>query len=302
MREDIEAFLNYLKVENGFSQHTIAAYRNDLFQLSNFIEEQNPGGWPTSLSKIDRQTLISYILDLKKREYAPATVARKIAAIKSFSGFMVAEGKLQDDPTENLTSPHLGKPLPKVLSIAEVRRLLEEPAKSDTAEALRDRAMLELLYATGMRVSELVALNPDNVNTKDGYVRCFGKGSKERLIPIHPQSAQILDKYIEHSRPKLLNGQHGETALFLNQRGQRLTRQGFWQILKGYAKAAGLKVNITPHTLRHSFATHMLSGGADLRSVQEMLGHQNISTTQVYTHLTSEHVRQSYEKAHPRAK
>lgn len=302
MREDIEAFLNHLMVEKGFSLNTISAYRNDLFQLSNFIEEQKRGGWAIRWSEVDRQLLLSYILDLKQRDYAPTTLARKIAAIKSFFSFMVAEGKLEADPTENVTSPHLGKPLPKPLSIADVRRLLEAAAKSDTPEAKRDRAMLELLYATGMRVSELVSLNPENVNTGDGHVRCFGKGSKERIIPIHPQAAQLLAEYIELSRPKLLNHHQEEQSLFPNQRGQRLTRQGFWQILKGYAKAAGLEGDVTPHTLRHSFATHMLSGGADLRSVQEMLGHRNISTTQVYTHLTSDHVRQSYEKSHPRAK
>ncbi|MBI4288472.1 MAG: site-specific tyrosine recombinase XerD [Chloroflexi bacterium] len=302
MREDIEAFLNQLNVEKGFSPHTISAYRNDLYQLCNFTEEQSKDKRERRAEDVDRQLLISYILDLKQRDYAPTTVARKIAAVKSFFGFIVAEGKMKADPTENLASPRLGKPLPKPLSIAEVRRLLEQPAKSGSPDALRDRAMLELLYATGMRVTELVSLDPENVNTDEGHVRCFGKGSKERLIPIHPQAARIVSEYIERARPQLLNDNHDDSALFLNQRGQRLTRQGFWQILKGYAKQAGLDPEITPHTLRHSFATHMLRGGADLRSVQEMLGHRNISTTQVYTHLTSEHVRQSYEKSHPRAR
>lgn len=302
MREEVEAFLSYLAVEKGFSRNTALAYRNDLYQLSNFVDEQRKGKPPARLADVDRQVLISYILDLKQRDYAPTTLARKIAAVKSFFGFVVREGRLQADPTENIASPRLGKPLPKPLSIAEVRRLLEQPAKSETPEAIRDRAMLELLYATGMRVTELVSLNPENVNTHEGYVRCFGKGSKERIIPIHPQAARVVAEYVDNARPKMLNHSQQEPALFLNQRGQRLTRQGFWQILKGYARSAGLDGDITPHTLRHSFATHMLRGGADLRSVQEMLGHRNISTTQVYTHLTSEHVRQSYEKSHPRAR
>lgn len=302
MRQDIETFLDYLLVEKGYSPHTVSAYRNDLYQLSNFVEEKSKSKLASRPSEVDRQVLISYILDLKQRDYAPTTLARKIAAIKSFFGFLVSEGKLESDPTENLASPRLGKSLPKPLTIAEVRCLLDAPSKSDSPDAVRDRAMLELLYATGMRVSEMVSLNPENVNTQEGHVRCFGKGSKERVIPIHPRAAQILAEYIDNSRPKLLNNTTDESALFLNQRGQRLTRQGFWQILKGYAREAGLNEDVTPHTLRHSFATHMLSGGADLRSLQEMLGHRNISTTQVYTHLTSEHVRNSYEKSHPRAK
>jgi len=179
--------------------------------------------------------------------------------------------------------------------------LLEQPAKLSTPEAKRDKAMLELLYASGMRVSELVSLNLGNVDTEGGSVRCFGKGHKERVIPIAPRAALTLKEYLQEARPHLAHND-AERALFLNRRGERLTRQGFWQILKGYAKSAELGTEVTPHTLRHSFATHMLSGGADLRSVQELLGHANISTTQVYTHLTTEHIRRSYEKSHPRAK
>jgi integrase/recombinase XerD len=179
--------------------------------------------------------------------------------------------------------------------------LIEQPAKLSTPEAKRDRAMLELLYASGMRVSELVSLNLDDINIDDGSVRCFGKGHKERLIPIAPRAALTVKKYLQEARFNLLHND-AEQALFLNRRGDRLTRQGLWQILKGYAKSAGLDKEITPHTLRHSLATHMLNGGADLRSVQELLGHANISTTQVYTHLTTEHVRRTYEKSHPRAK
>jgi integrase/recombinase XerD len=200
-----------------------------------------------------------------------------------------------------MESLSVGRSLPRPISISQVRALLEQPAKSSAPEALRDSAMLHLLYASGMRVSELVNLNLEHVNTLDGEVRCFGKGSKERIIPIAAPAASIVDDYVKKTRPRLAR-REGEKALFLNRRGDRLTRQGFWQILKEYAKAAGLENEVTPHTLRHSFATHMLSGGADLRSVQELLGHANISTTQVYTHLTTEHVRRAYEKSHPRAK
>jgi integrase/recombinase XerD len=200
-----------------------------------------------------------------------------------------------------MTSPSVGKALPKPIPINQVRLLLEQPAKLSTAEAKRDRAMLELLYASGMRISELVALNLGDVNTEgDYFVRCFGKGRKERIIPLYEQIAKTIKKYTDEDRPQLARGKK-EEALFLNARGERLTRQGFWQKLKEYAKSAGLDKKISPHTLRHSFATHMLSGGADLRSVQELLGHANISTTQVYTHLTTEHVRRTYDKSHPRA-
>ena len=228
-------------------------------------------------------------------------MARKIAAVKSFFDFMVNDGALRNDPTENLSSPKVGKSLPKPLSVAEVEALLSAPVKLSSPEAKRDVAMLELLYACGMRVSELVSLNTVDVNLDAGFVRCLGKGSKERIIPIHQRAAQSIKEYMVAVRPLLLRDEEDD-ALFLNRRGERLTRQGFWLILKNHAKAAGIKREVTPHTLRHSFATHILSGGADLRAVQELLGHASISSTQIYTHLTSEHVRQAYEKAHPRAR
>ncbi len=302
VREDIDKFLNYLTVEKGFSENTIAAYRNDLYQLTSFVEEEaaKTGSIP-SWASFGRQGMLSYLLNLKERNYAVTTTARKVAATKSFFGFMVAEGKVKDSPTQNIGSPKVGKSLPKPISISQVRLLLEQPAKLSTLEAKRDKAMLELLYASGMRVSELVSLNLDDVDTEGGYVRCFGKGGKERLIPIHDQAAKAVKEYIGETRPQLAHNQD-EQALFLNPRGGRLTRQGFWQKVKEYAKLAELDTKISPHTLRHSFATHMLSGGANLRSVQELLGHANISTTQVYTHLTTEHIRRTYEKSHPRAK
>jgi len=302
VKSETNSFLNYLNVEKGFSGNTIAAYRNDLNYLAEFATlEATKQNLMPSWANFNRQWMLSYMLNLKERRYAPTTIARKVAAARSFFGFLTAEGMIRTDPTENMSSPSVGKPLPKPISIAEVRRLLEQPEKTNTLEAKRDKAMLELLYAGGMRISELVSLNMGDVDTEGGYVRCLGKGKKERLIPIYAGAARSVKDYIEQTRPKLVRNR-AETALFLNPRGERLTRQGFWQKLKEYAKAAKLSAEVSPHTLRHSFATHMLSGGADLRAVQELLGHANISTTQVYTHLTSEHVRRTYERSHPRAK
>ncbi|MFQ6122704.1 MAG: site-specific tyrosine recombinase XerD [Dehalococcoidales bacterium] len=302
MREEVKSFLNYLAVEKGYSENTIAAYQNDLNGLVSFAEEETAKqSLVPSWANFGRQGMLSYMLDLKERGYVPTTIARKVAAARSFFGFLVAEGIIKTDPTENMSSPSVGKSLPKPISISQVRQLLDQPAKLSTLEAKRDKAMLELLYASGMRISELVALNLGDVDTEGGTVRCFGKGHKERLLPIYEQAARAVKEYIEETRPKLAHDKE-ESALFLNPRGDRLTRQGFWQKLKEYAKAANLDTQISPHTLRHSFATHMLSGGADLRAVQELLGHANISTTQVYTHLTTEHVRRTYEKSHPRAK
>jgi integrase/recombinase XerD len=299
MRKALEDFLTFLSVEKGASANTVAAYRNDLQQLSDFITAR-PGadGW----NDVDRALIQDFILDMKKRGYSETSVARKVAAVRSFYGFLTAEGLVELNPTEGLSSPRIGKTLPKAISPNEVDELLEQPARRATPEAKRDRAMLELLYATGMRVTELVSLdiNNLNLNPQSPHVRCMGKGAKERTIPIHDQAVEAIVDYLEDGRPVLVKNRD-EMALFVNRRGERLTRQGFWLILKGYAKAANLGTEVTPHTLRHSFATHMLRGGMPLRNVQEMLGHANISTTQVYTHLTSEHVREVYERAHPRA-
>jgi integrase/recombinase XerD len=302
MKESIDAFLHYLAVEKGYSEHTISAYHNDLTGLIEFAQKETKTINAASWAGFTRQTMLSYMLSLKERGYVATTIARKVAAARSFFGFMVAEGKIKNNPTENMSSPSVGKALPKPIPISQVRLLLEQPAKLTTSEAKRDRAMLELLYASGMRISELVALNMGDVNFEgDYFVRCIGKGRKERIIPVYQQIAVTVKKYVDEDRPKLAHGKK-ENAMFLNARGDRLTRQGFWQKLKEYAKTAGLSSQISPHTLRHSFATHMLSGGADLRSVQELLGHANISTTQVYTHLTTDQVRRSYDKSHPRAK
>ena len=302
MIEEINSFLNYLVVEKGFSENTIDAYRNDLHQSAGFAkEEATKNGLMPSWANFNRQTMLSYMLNLKERNYAPTTIARKVAAVRSFFGFIMAEGIIKTDPTQNMSSPSVGKSLPNPISISQVRQLVEQPAKLSTPEAKRDKAMLELLYASGMRISELISLNLGDVDTEGGFVRCFGKGHKERIIPIYEQASKAVKDYVEETRPKLVRNKN-ETALFLNPCGERLTRQGFWQKIKEYAKSANLDAQISPHTLRHSFATHMLSGGADLRVVQELLGHANISTTQVYTHLTTEHIRRTYEKSHPRAK
>lgn len=299
MRKALNDFLTFLSAEKGSSANTVAAYRNDLQQLADFIGTLSLDGWDS----VDRSAIQDFILDMKQRGYSETSVARKVAATRSFYAFLSAEGMVQNNPTEGLTSPRVGKTLPKAISPNEVDELLEQPAMRNTPEAKRDRAMLELLYATGMRVTELVSLDITSVNDDDRspYVRCMGKGAKERAIPVHDQAWEALRDYLNDGRPMLLRDKD-EPALFLNRRGERLTRQGFWLILKGYAKSANLGAEVTPHTLRHSFATHMLRGGMPLRNVQEMLGHANISTTQVYTHLTSEHVREVYTKAHPRSR
>lgn len=301
MNGRIQNFLNVLSVEKGFSKNTIAAYRNDLTQFAAFIESQLTEDKKADWSVVDRDMLLAYVLGLRERSYAPATVARKVAAVKSFFDFLVREGIITRDPAENLGSTKLGQSLPKTLSISQVEELLSQPAKYATLEAKRDKAMLELIYATGMRVTEMVSLNVDDVNLDDGFVRCFGKGSKERIIPIHEQAIRDMVTYLADVRPRLVTDH--EQALFVNYRGRRLTRQGFWLILKNYAVASGIGNEITPHTLRHSVATHLLhSGKMNLRELQEFLGHANIATTQVYTHLTNEHVRRVYESSHPRAK
>ena len=301
MKKDVDSFLNYLSVEKGFSINTIVAYRNDLYQLVEFVNSQAPRmAKNPSWTIVDRSLLLSYILNLKQRNYSSTTVARKTAAVKSLLHFLFAEKTIKSDPTENLGAPKVSKSLPKPLSIYEVRQLLDQPVKSASREAKRDKAMLELLYASGMRVSELVSLDVEDANLDAGYVRCRGKGDKERLIPIHQQAIDCLKAYLEKPRSRMVHG-GTEKAIFVNRRGNRLTRQGLWQILKNYVRQAKLGSDITPHTLRHSFATHLLNGGADLRSVQELLGHSNISTTQIYTHITSEHMRKVYDEAHPRA-
>jgi integrase/recombinase XerD len=253
-----------------------------------------------SWQDVGREYVRKYILHLKQREYAPSTVGRKVAAIKSYFHFLVADGVLQDDPTALVDSPSVDRHLPHPLSREEVARLLAEPARSTTPKGLRDRALLELMYATGMRASEVIRLDVGAVDLEDETVRCVGKGDKERVLPIHERAREVLETYLERGRPRLLRGR-SESALFVNHRGRPLTRQGLWLIVKEYASAVGLEQDVTPHTLRHSFATHMLDGGAGLRELQQLLGHTNISSTQIYTKVSTRRKREAYDKAHPRA-
>jgi integrase/recombinase XerD len=304
MDDRIGQFLHFLSVEKGSSENTIAAYRNDLAQFHSFLSTINLNGNATDWRRVGSDAILSFMMEMRSKRYADATVARKVAAMKSFFQFLHAEGDIPLNPTEDLESPRVGKSLPKPLTVQQVDELLEQPAKRATPEASRDQGMLELLYATGLRVSEMVSLDVDNVSldSHNPYVRCIGKGSKERLVPIHGQALRAVVAYLEDGRRRLLKDKR-QGALFLNRRGDRLTRQGFWLILKQYARDAHLdEVQVTPHTLRHSFATHMLRGGAPLRSVQELLGHANLSTTQIYTQVTNDHVRRVYEQAHPRAR
>ncbi len=321
MEREIAQFLSYLAAEKGSSNNTISAYRNDLAQFRGFFLEheellggkgnRRPNGTvhPGTAAEARREgiagvgeaELLAYLAYLRDQQYAEATVARKIAAVKSFFAYLKSEEVIDENPADQLASPRVGRTLPHTLTIDEIDALLEQPARKNTAEAKRDKAMLELLYATGMRVSEFVSLDLDSIelHNQRAAVRCIGKGRRERLIPIHDAAVSALYTYLEESRPRLAR-RSGEKALFINRRGERLTRQGVWLVLKNYAREAGIS-NVTPHTLRHSFATHMLRGSAPLRNVQELMGHANISTTQLYTQLADEHMREVYDRAHPRA-
>ena len=302
MDANIREFLDYLTAERGGSDNTIAAYRNDLTQLSEVMTRRGKAGEDAGWADVGRDDLIEYILWLKEREYASATVARKVAAMKSFFGFLLRSGAIEENPAEELDSPKVKKQLPHTLTPDEVDRLLALPGQGgSTPKALRDTALLETLYATGMRVSEVAGVTLDDLDLAAGTVRCVGKGSKERVMPLYAEATQAIRTYLENGRPALVGHNAEERTLFLNPRGERLTRQGLWLIIKGYARQIELEDRVTPHTLRHSFATHMLNGGAGLREVQRLLGHANISTTQVYTHISQDRLRQVYDGAHPRA-
>ncbi|HEX6508950.1 MAG TPA: site-specific tyrosine recombinase XerD [Chloroflexota bacterium] len=289
----IDNFLQYIAAERGFSPNTAGAYRNDLSQFASFMEDNGRDGWD-----LDREILQEYRMYLLKRKYADTTVARKIAAVRSFLHFLQAEGAVHTDLAEHLASPRIGKYLPHSIAEDDVEFLLAMPSAENPA-GLRDRAMLRMLWATGMRVSELIMLDLEHVDMTTDTVRCTGKGSKERHIPFGLRARGAVAQYLESGRPAFLRRAQ-EQALFLNHHGERLTRQGFWLILKSYARRAGID-KISPHTLRHSFATHLLNNEAELRVVQELLGHSNISTTQIYTHVSRERLRQVYDQAHPRA-
>lgn len=276
----VEEFLRSLQDGKGFSQNTISAYRNDLGQFATHLQrEQGVRDW----AAVNQGHLVDYLLHLRERKYASSTVARKTAAMKSFFHYLVESGQLAGDPSAALSSPKVDKYVPRAITTAEVERLLDQPLRVNGAEALRDKAMLETLYSTGVRVSELVALDLASVDLEHERIRCTGKGGRERLIPLKSSASAALAAYLRRGRAQIAQGDD-ERALFLNHRGQRLTRQGFWLILKRYARDAGIE-DITPHTLRHSFAAHELHKGAELRSVQQLLGHVSISTTQVYQQL-----------------
>ena len=304
MEKVIDDFLQHLVVEKGLSRNTLDAYRNDLNQFQQFVRSHlnGHGHRDDAWRWVDLDLLNDYIADLRGRKgYRDTTTARKVAAIKSFFTYLAQNGEIEEPPTESLGSPRVGRALPKYLSEPEVSLLLAAAGQPGTAESQRDANILELLYATGLRVSELVSLNVQDIDFQESYIRCWGKGSKERIVYAHAKAMDGLQEYLAGPRMSLVGDHKDEPALFVNHRGERLTRQWVWNILKTYGKKAGIDQKITPHTLRHSFATHLLQKGASLRHVQELLGHSSISTTQVYTHLTGDHLRDEYEKSHPRA-
>lgn len=295
MESLIQEFIEYLGHEKGLATNTLESYGRDLRQYCGFLSEDTSQTPETA----SQATIVAYLMMLRKQGKATATIARRLAALKAFYQFMLKENYVTKDPTDELSSPKLERKLPKVLTVEEVEKLLNQPDTSNPT-GIRDKAMLEVLYATGIRVSELVSLNLDDVDFDEGFVRCVGKGSKERVVPIGEIAVNSLKAYLSKGRPKLVSNPN-ENALFLNHHGRRLTRQGFWKIVKKYAAQLGIRKEITPHTLRHSFATHLLENGADIRAVQEMLGHADISTTQIYTHVTKDRLKDVYARSHPRA-
>lgn len=292
----MQLFLEYLTVELGLSANTRQAYERDLRLFCKTLGFKNSD----ALVNVSREQITGYMTQLKEKGLAAATIARKLAAIKAFYRFMTAEGYMDANPAEVVEAGTKGIKLPRVLSEDEVVRLLNQPDIT-TAEGFRDRTMLEVLYATGMRVSELISLTLERVDLNMKYIIAFGKGSKERIVPLGSVAAEFLQQYLEKVRPKLTHAGRNTNIVFLAFGGHELTRQRFWQIIRAYGRKANINKALTPHILRHSFATHLLDNGADLRSVQELLGHSDISTTQIYTHLTNKRLRDIYAKAHPRA-
>ena len=291
MKENIQSFLKFLEVDKKYAPNTIAAYQNDLNQFYQSIETENGDSKPETWADIPKSQITEYINQLKTSGYTSSTVARKVAAIKSFFHFLMAEGVIKDDPTITLDSPKVKKRLPKAISPSEIERLLNAPVDENGPKAQRDQALLEMLYSSGMRVTELVSLDVadiefDSPNT--GSVTVRGKrANKERQIPLAGSVISTLQTYINYGREQLIHDPN-EPAMFLNNRGQRLTRQGLWLIIQHYVQSVGISTEVTPHTLRHSFAAHKLSQGKSLQDIQKLLGHANISTTQVYAHINKE--------------
>lgn len=292
-------FLDYLIVERGLSDHSLAAYRRDLKLYQVYLSDHDVVE-PAAAGADDLRRFVPWLRDATNahgRTYAPRTIARTLAAVRGFHRFLVAEGLATADPSADVVTPRLPRNLPKALSLGQVERLLAAPT-GDSPAALRDRALLELLYGAGLRISELVALDLDDVDLTSRTVRCVGKGRKERIVPFGRPAARALDALLVRGRPAL---EPRGPWLLCNQRGGRLTRQGAWKIVKTYADHADLGALVSPHTLRHSFATHLLDGGADVRVVQELLGHASVNTTQIYTQVSTSRLRTVYERAHPRA-
>jgi integrase/recombinase XerD len=291
----IDEFLAYLSCERGLAKNTIESYGRDLSQFEAFAIDVHG----IELDDVSEDIILSYVKTMRDQGKANSSISRSISSIRGFYGFARHEGLMEDDPAANISSPKQEKTLPQVLNAEEVAILLEAPA-TNTLSGIRDKAMLETMYATGMRVSELVSLNLGDIDTHMGYAKCIGKGSKERIVPMGRAACLWVETYLRSARGQLTQGRR-EKALFVNCRGKRLTRQGFWKLIKGYEKKCGISKDVTPHILRHCFATHLLENGADLRSVQEMLGHSDIATTEIYTHLTKGKLKEIYDRTHPRA-
>ena len=294
MEAHIRTFLNYLRVEKGMSDNTIQAYRRDMAKFSAFAGKR-------SLGTVDvrRDHVVDFLGSLYRGNLDSRSVARHLVTIRHFFRFSLMEGVIEDDPAANIESPKFRQSLPEFLSVDEVDRLLRQPDANDTV-GIRDKAMIELMYSTGLRVSELCGLRVSDLQMDPGCLRCIGKGNKERLVPVGKQALAAVQVYLRESRKELSHGV-ASPYLFLNQKGHKLNRIAFWKILGEYGRKAGLRKALTPHMLRHSFATHLLDRGADLRSVQMMLGHSDISTTQIYTHVVEERLKQVYKAHHPRA-
>jgi integrase/recombinase XerD len=293
----IQSFLTHVRVEKGLSPNTLAAYRRDMVKFDDFAKKRK-----LSLEGVTRDVLVDFLSSLYRQELESRTVARHLVTLRNFFRFAQSQELISTDPSLNLESPKIRRSLPGYLRLEEVEKLLSQPDEK-TPLGLRDRAMLEVLYSTGLRVSELVSLRVMDLDISVGCVRCIGKGDKERIVPIGKKALSLVDRYLREARPKLVGKgkQALATTLFINRRGSSISRVGVWKILSAYGRQAGLRVGSTPHMLRHSFATHLLERGADLRSVQLMLGHSDISTTQIYTHVVEERLKQIYKAHHPRA-
>lgn len=297
MKEDsqklLQRYLDYLITEKGLSQNTVKSYLYDINKVCHLLEDK-----AKNLKNLSRDDLLGFMRTMKERGYSSRSIARWLVSVRNFYKYLMTEQWLDTDPTQNIEAPKTWKRLPKILSFEEVEELLRTP-DCQTPLGLRDRAMLEILYATGLRVSELVSVELKDLRSDAGFLTCFGKGSKERIIPISGVADQMVKKYMKKSR-NLLSKEKTSRYLFLNARGEKMSRQGFWKIIKKYAQRAGITKALSPHMIRHSFATHLLEHGADLRSVQMMLGHADISTTQIYTHINRERLKKIYDKYHPR--